>query len=73
MKGVEPYPSEANFVLFKVLSCNAGDVLQKLLEQKVLIKNVSKQVGLDQCLRVTVESKQENKIFCDALENALNN
>ncbi len=73
MKGVEPYPSEANFVLFKVLSCNAGDVFQKLLEQRVLIKNVSKQVGLDQCLRVTVGSKQENKIFCDALENALNN
>ena len=72
MKGVDPYASEANFILFKVLSYNADDVFQKLLEQKVLIKNVSKQVGLDQCLRVTVGSQQENKIFCDALSYALN-
>jgi histidinol-phosphate aminotransferase len=71
--GVRPYTSEANFILIKVLSRDAGEVFNSLIEQKVLIKNVSQQAGLDQCLRVTVGSKEENKIFCDALINALQN
>ncbi|MDW3096233.1 MAG: histidinol-phosphate transaminase [Gammaproteobacteria bacterium] len=69
--GVTPYRSEANFILIKMLEQDASDVFNRLLEQKVLIKNVSKQAGLAQCLRVTVGSKEENKIFCDALINAL--
>ncbi len=72
IEGVKPYPSEANFILIKMLSRDAGEVFDNLLEQKVLIKNVSKQAGLGQCLRVTVGSKEENKIFCDALNGALN-
>jgi len=73
IEGVKPYTSDANFILFKVLTSDACVVFDRLLEQKVLIKNVSKQVGLDQCLRVTVGSKEENKIFCEALINALKN
>ncbi len=69
--GVKPYTSEANFILIKVLSRDARKVFDSLLEQKVLIKNVSNQAGLDQCLRVTVGSKEENKIFCEALISAL--
>jgi histidinol-phosphate aminotransferase len=71
MEGVKPYNSEANFILIKVLTSDASEVFDRLLEQKVLIKNVSKQTGLDQCLRVTVGSKEENKIFCEAFINAL--
>lgn len=70
--GVKPFTSEANFILFKVLAGSADDVFENLLKQKVLIKNLSKEQGLDQCLRVTVGSKEENKIFCDALITALN-
>ena len=69
--GVKPYVSEANFILFKVLDGSADAVFEKLLKQKVLIKNLSQQQGLEQCLRVTVGSKEENKIFCDALVKAL--
>ena len=71
MEGIKPFVSEANFILFKVLSRSADDVFNSLLEQKVLIKNLSKQAGLEQCLRVTVGSKEENKIFCNALVKAL--
>tara|TARA_R110002096_G_scaffold328138_1_gene522186 strand:- start:14 stop:1093 length:1080 start_codon:yes stop_codon:yes gene_type:complete len=74
IEGIKPYTSEANFILIKVLTPHDADrVFDCLLEQKVLIKNVSKQTGLDQCLRVTVGSKEENKIFCDALIKALQN
>lgn len=71
IKGVKPFVSEANFILFKVLDRPADEVFSGLLKQKVLIKNLSKQPGLEQCLRVTVGSKEENKIFCDALTKAL--
>lgn len=71
IESVTPYLSEANFILIKIILRDAGEVFDSLLKQKVLIKNVSKQAGLAQCLRVTVGSKEENKIFCDALINAL--
>lgn len=71
IEDVKPYASEANFILIKVLTHDASVVFDRLLEQKVLIKNISKQTGLEQCLRVTVGSKEENKIFCDALISAL--
>lgn len=71
IEGIKPFASEANFILIKVLTHDASIVFDHLLKQKVLIKNVSKQTGLAQCLRITVGSKEENKIFCDALINAL--
>lgn len=69
--GVQPFPSDANFILFKVLSADADNVFQKLLAQKVLVKNLSRQAGLQQCLRVTVGSEEENAIFLRALQAAL--
>ncbi len=72
IEGVKPYVSEANFILFEVLSSSADDVFDGLLQHKVLIKNLSQQRGLKNCLRVTVGSKEENKIFCDALISVLN-
>ena len=71
MEGVRPYESEANFILFKLLSQNANDIYKRLLVEKVLIKNLSQQAGLSQCLRVTVGTEQENTEFCRALERAL--
>lgn len=67
IEGVQPFVSEANFILFKVLQRSADEVFEEFLQHKVLIKNLSKQEGLENCLRVTVGSKEENKIFCDAL------
>ena len=69
--GVQPFVSEANFILFKVLEKSADKVFDELLQHKVLIKNLSKQQGLENCLRVTVGSKEENKIFCDSLVKVL--
>ncbi len=71
LNGVEPVPSSANFILFKVTSGDADQVFDQLLAQKILIKNVGKQPGLANCLRVTVGTDEENMSFMKGLENAL--
>ncbi len=70
LPGVEVFPSAANFLLIRVQGRgkSADDVFSKLLERKVLIKNVGKMHALlENCLRVTVSTPQENNLFLDAL------
>jgi len=71
-EGVKPYPSEANFILFKTQNKSADAVFQALKEQGVLIKNLSPQGGLlQQCLRVTVGKDEENQQFIEYLHKSL--
>lgn len=61
---IEVFPSRANFLLIRVPK--ADEVFEKLLARKVLIKNMGKMHTLLQnCLRITVSSPEENKIFLD--------
>ncbi len=70
MPGVEAYPSAANFILFKVSDADA--VFNSLKQQGVLIKNMHPTGGvLENCLRVTVSTPQENQAFLDALKASL--
>lgn len=63
------YPSDANFILFRTAAGQATDIFNGLREQGVLIKNLSPAGGqLADCLRVTVGTVQENKIFMDTLK-----
>ncbi len=72
LKDVEPYPSSANFILFRCLPGQAGEVFQALLAEGVLIKNLDAAGGLlKDCLRVTVGTPEENRIFLSALEEIL--
>ena len=74
MPGVEVFPSAANFLLLRINrpGLDAGQVHARLLEQKVLVKNVGKMHALlHNCLRVTVSTPEENKLFLDALQTAL--
>ncbi|MGO9379067.1 MAG: histidinol-phosphate transaminase [Dissulfurispiraceae bacterium] len=68
LEGVTPYPSEANFILFKV--ADPEKVFRGLLKQGVLIKNMDRVIGLT--MRVTVGSRDENMIFINALKKVLN-
>lgn len=72
LDGLEVYPSEANFILFRTTRVNATDVFAQLLDKHILVKNLH-QPGklLDQCLRVTIGTPQENDQFLDALEQTL--
>jgi len=66
MEGIKPYPSEANFVLFRIK--DPDRVYKKLLKKGILIRNMKGVV--DGCLRVTVGMPEENRIFIKAMKDA---
>jgi histidinol-phosphate aminotransferase len=71
LDGVEPFPSRANFILFRVVD-SAREVFESLKAQGVLIKNMGADTGpLAQCLRVTVGSAEENTAFLRALKESI--
>jgi histidinol-phosphate aminotransferase len=66
IKRIRPYPSEANFILFRV---NDPDtVYNNLLGMGVLVRNMKGII--DGCLRVTVGTPQENRLFLKALKDS---
>ncbi len=66
--GVETFPSDANFVLFRP-PAPAGDVWRGLLERGVLVRDFSGLVP--GCLRVTAGTPSEVDLFLSALEEVL--
>lgn len=66
------YPSAANFILFRVPHGRATDIFDRLKLAGVLIKNMHNAGGLLQdCLRVTVGTPDENNAFLNALKKIL--
>ncbi|MEM9515235.1 MAG: histidinol-phosphate transaminase [Actinomycetota bacterium] len=64
-------PSGANFILFRPRTVPGGLVWKRLVERSVLIRDCSSWPRLDNCLRVTVGTPDENDAFLTALEEAL--
>lgn len=70
MSGVHVYPTDANFVLFRVRG--AGKVFEGLKRRNVLIRKFTDgHPLLDECLRVTIGTHDENARFLDALADVL--
>ena len=74
LDGIEPFRSDANFVLFRVdgVDGTATRVFEGLKRRRVLIKDLSRSHPL--CagmLRVTVSTPDENAAFLDALAASL--
>lgn len=70
MDGVEVFPSEANFVLFRVEHASA--LWRDLLHgHSVLIRDFTRTPGLEDCLRVTVGSEKECTVFLKAMRDVL--
>jgi len=67
--GVTPYPSHANLILFEVADPDA--VFTGLIEQGILIRNVTSYPMLDRALRVSIGTKRENDQFLQALKRML--
>jgi histidinol-phosphate aminotransferase len=67
MEGAAPYPSEANFILFRVE--DAVRVHGALLKRGVLVRNMD--AAARGCLRVTVGTPEENDAFLGALGKVL--
>ncbi len=68
LKGLTVFPSQANFILFRVPAGKAARVFEGLKAEGVLIKNMDKAGPLlRDCLRVTVGTAEENAAFLQAL------
>ena len=68
---VYAWPSDANFILFRVSPRSGSEVWKGLLDRSVLIRDVSDWPGLEGCLRVTIGTRSENDRFVSALGDVL--
>ena len=59
------YPSNANFLLVQVDDANKR--YAQLIENDIVVRNRSKQVGCENCLRFSVGTPQENQILIETL------
>ena len=63
------YPSESNFILADVSPQRSEDVYQKLLDKKIIVRNLGKYPGFSgEYIRVSVGTTEENKTFIEALK-----
>ncbi len=67
VNGVTAFPTEANFILFRVAA--PGEVYARLLKKGVLVRNMDAVVR--GCLRVTVGTPKENTAFLKALKETM--
>ena len=68
VSGVTVYPSDANFILFRVTAGRATEIYEGLKRVGVLIKTLhGSHPALEDCLRVTVGTPEENRAFLSAL------
>ena len=71
LDGIEPFPSGANFILFRPTEADGQAVWEGLLEAGVLVRNFARWPRLDNCLRVTIGLPEENDAFLAALKEVL--
>jgi histidinol-phosphate aminotransferase len=64
IRGIISFPSEANFILFRVK--DPDRVYHSLLKKGVLVRNLDS--GIKGCLRVTVGTPEENTLFLKGLK-----
>lgn len=68
--GIKIFPSDANFILFRIN--NAGTIFQTLKQHGILVKNLDgTHPLLENCLRVTVGTPNENSQFYETLHTIL--
>jgi histidinol-phosphate aminotransferase len=59
------FPSDANFILLRVE--DADQFYQRAMDVKLLVRNVSYQPTLENCIRVTVGSRDQNNLLIKAI------
>ncbi len=70
LEGITVFPSGANFLLFRVHG-DGRAVWKSLLTRGVLVRDFSRWPSLDECLRVTIGTPEENDAFLAALRGTL--
>lgn len=70
LPGIDVFPSQANFILFRT-RLPAKDIFESLLKEGILIRSF-RDPELKDCLRVTVGREQENEIFLEKIRKIVN-
>ena len=60
------YPSDANFVLAKVDDADA--IYEHLIADGIIVRNRNRVLGCEDCLRITIGTKEENEKLIKSLE-----
>jgi len=68
--GIHVYHSDANIILFRTPGPDK-QIFRRILEQGVLIRNLSRPGRLYNCFRVSVGTEEENRLFVAALRSSL--
>jgi histidinol-phosphate aminotransferase len=63
------YPSDANFLLVKVV--DADKIYQDLVKKGIIVRNRNSVTLCNNCLRITVGEKEENRTLIEALKNRI--
>ena len=72
MDAVKLWPSDTNFILFRVSGISAVDVHRQLMQRGILIKCLHRDGSpLENCLRVTIGMPDENAAFLEQLTQIL--
>ena len=70
IKGIKPFPSETNFILFKTAK-DGKEVFSRLANSGILVRNFGSDSYLKDCLRVTVGTHEENYEFLDVIQKSM--
>ena len=63
------FPSDANFLLIKI--ADARNVYEFLLSKGIVVRDRSKELNCENCLRITIGTEKENTNMIDALKEWL--
>jgi histidinol-phosphate aminotransferase len=69
--GLEPVPSQANFVFAEVRNGDGEDLARALLEREGVIVRGLAAFGAPGAIRVTTGTEEENAVFAEALQSVL--
>jgi histidinol-phosphate aminotransferase len=65
--GIRVIPSDANFLFIKV--DNGNQIHQQLIDRDILVRNMNKYASLDNYLRVSVGTPEENTLFLETIKD----
>lgn len=66
--GIHPFPTDANFILFRT-DRPALEVFDRLLGRGVLVRNLDRPGPLQNCLRITIGTPEDNDMFLAGLRS----
>lgn len=71
IKGIQPFPSSGNFILFKTEEISVLKIYELMLKKGIVLRKFDSK-NLHNCLRVTIGKKYENRKFIKTLKEVIN-